>query len=55
MRVSSRLIFARSWSGFRATTSCAVEQLGLAMMFRAVKPLIASAFTSGTIRGTSES
>jgi hypothetical protein len=24
---------ARSWSGFSATTICAVEQLGLAMMF----------------------
>lgn len=44
-----------SCSGFSATTSCAVEQLGLAMMFFLVKPATASAFTSGTISGTSGS
>ena len=46
---------ARSCSGFSTTTSCAVEQFGLAMMFLRVKPPIASAFTSGTISGTSGS
>jgi hypothetical protein len=46
---------AMSWRGFSATTSCAVEQLGLAMMFLWRKPSIASAFTSGTINGTLES
>ena len=44
-----------SCSGFSATTSCAVEQFGLAMMFFLVKPAAASAFTSGTISGTSGS
>ena len=46
---------ALSCSGFSATTSCAVEQFGLAMMFFLVKPATASAFTSGTISGTSGS
>jgi hypothetical protein len=46
---------ARSCRGFRATTSCAVEQFGLAMMFFLVKPRTASAFTSGTTSGTSSS
>ncbi len=49
----TRLIVAASWSGFKATTICAVEQLGLAMMFFLLKPEMASAFTSGTIKGTS--
>src|SRR6266699_2622610 len=48
-------MIALSCKGFRATTSCAVEQFGLAMMFFLVKPATASAFTSGTIRGTSGS
>ena len=48
-----RLIVARSCSGFIATTSCAVEQFGLAMMFLRVNSEIASGFTSGTISGTS--
>jgi hypothetical protein len=39
----------------RATTSCAVEQFGLAMMPFLRKSLTASAFTSGTISGTSGS
>jgi hypothetical protein len=38
-----------------ATTSCAVEQFGFAMMFFLVKPAAASALTSGTISGTSGS
>src|SRR5882672_7061034 len=46
---------ALSCSGFSATTSCAVEQFGLAMMFFFVKPATASAFTSGTTSGTSGS
>lgn len=46
---------ALSCSGFSATTSCAVEQFGLAMMFFVLKPAAASAFTSGTISGTSGS
>ncbi len=46
---------ARSCSGFSATTSCAVEQFGLAMMFFLAKPLAAAALTSGTISGTSGS
>ena len=46
---------ALSCSGFSATTSCAVEQFGLAMMFFLVKPATASALTSGTISGTSGS
>ena len=49
------MIVAASCSGFSATTSCAVEQFGLAMMFFLVKPATASAFTSGTISGTSGS
>jgi hypothetical protein len=49
------LIFAKSCSGLSATTSCAVEQFGLAMMFFLVKPRTASAFTSGTTSGTSAS
>src|SRR5665647_2987932 len=44
---------ALSCSGLSATTSWAVEQFGLAMMFFLVKPATASAFTSGTISGTS--
>src|SRR3954469_2059493 len=51
----TRVILALSCSGFSATTSCAVEQFGLAMMFFLRKPTTASAFTSGTISGTSES
>ncbi len=35
--------------------AAAVEQLGLAMMLRLRKPMIASAFHLGTISGTSES
>jgi hypothetical protein len=46
---------ALSCSGLSATTSCAVEQFGLAMMPRLRKPATASALTSGTISGTSES
>src|ERR1700678_2802050 len=46
---------ALSCSGFNATTSCAVEQFGLAMMFFLTKPPTASALTSGTISGTSGS
>src|SRR3979411_1855849 len=46
---------ALSCSGFSATTSCAVEQFGLAMMFFLTKPETASALTSGTISGTSGS
>ena len=46
---------ARSCSGFNATTSCAVEQFGLAMMFFLPKPLAAAALTSGTMSGTSGS
>src|SRR4029079_7010393 len=38
-----------------APTSGAVEQVGLAMIFFLVKPVTASAFTSGTIKGTSGS
>ena len=49
------MITAASCSGFSATTSWAVEQLGLAMMFFLEKPRMASGFTSGTIRGTSGS
>src|SRR5579871_3254135 len=52
---TTRVIFARSWSGLRATTSWAVEQFGLAMMPFFRNPAIASAFTSGTISGTSGS
>src|SRR5674476_1495259 len=51
----TRLIVALSCSGLSATTSWAVEQFGLAMMFFLVKPATASAFTSGTINGTSGS
>src|SRR3984893_5031288 len=43
---------ALSCSGFSATTSWAVEQFGLAMMFFLTKPATASALTSGTISGT---
>ena len=46
---------ARSCSGFSATTSCAVEQFGLAMMRFLAKPSSACAFTSGTTSGTSGS
>jgi hypothetical protein len=46
---------AASCSGFSATTSCAVEQFGLAMMFFLVKPRDRVGFTSGTISGTSAS
>jgi len=46
---------ALSCSGFNATTSCAVEQFGLAMIFFLTKPTTASALTSGTIKGTSGS
>src|SRR5205085_3261748 len=46
---------ALSCSGFSATTSCAVEQFGLAMMFFFVNPPTASALTSGTTSGTSGS
>src|ERR1700759_689823 len=46
---------AASCSGFSAPTSCAVEQFGLAMIFFFAKPFTASAFTSGTISGTSGS
>jgi hypothetical protein len=46
---------AASCNGFSTTTSCAVEQFGLAIMFFLRKPTIASAFTSGTISGTSAS
>jgi hypothetical protein len=49
------LIVARSCSGFSATTSWAVEQFGLAMMYFFEKPLAASALTSGTTSGTSGS
>jgi hypothetical protein len=49
------LIVALSCSGFNATTSWAVEQFGLAMMFFLRKPSTAAAFTSGTISGTSGS
>src|SRR5580692_11960762 len=52
---TTRLIFALSCSGFRATTSWAVEQFGLAMMFFLEKFFAASALTSGTISGTSGS
>src|SRR3954452_15080004 len=52
---TTRLMTALSCSGFSATTSCAVEQFGLAMMFFLVKPAAASALTSGTISGTSGS
>ena len=52
---TTRLIVALSCNGFSATTSWAVEQLGLAMMFFLENPFAASALTSGTIRGTSES
>ena len=44
---------AWSCSGFSATTICMVWQFGLAMMFFLVYPTTASAFTSGTISGTS--
>jgi hypothetical protein len=54
-RHDDALDLAASCSGFSATTSCAVEQFGLAMMFFLVKPMTASAFTSGTISGTSAS
>jgi hypothetical protein len=47
------VILAASCSGFSATTSWAVEQFGLAMMFFLRKPSMASGFTSGTISGTS--
>src|SRR3954467_13149681 len=54
VETTTRLIFARSCSGFRATTIWMVEQLGLATM-----PLgmwrRASALTSGTTSGTSGS
>src|SRR5207248_11401257 len=50
-----RFILAFSCSGLSATTSCAVEQFGLAIIFFLVKPETASAFTSGTINGTSGS
>jgi hypothetical protein len=53
VETTTRLILAKSCSGFSATTSWAVEQFGLAMMLRLVKPAIASGFTSGTISGTS--
>ena len=46
---------AASCNGLSATTSCMVEQFGLAMMYFFEKPLAASAFTSGTTRGTSGS
>ncbi len=46
---------ALSCNGLSATTSCAVEQFGLAMMFFFLKPSVAAAFTSGTISGTSGS
>jgi hypothetical protein len=46
---------ALSCNGLSATTSCAVEQFGLAMMPFLRKPVIASALTSGTISGTSAS
>src|ERR1044071_3003511 len=46
---------AASCSGLSATTSCAVEQFGLAMMFFLEKPSSACAFTSGTTSGTSGS
>jgi hypothetical protein len=36
VETTTRLMRARSWRGLRATTICAVEQLGLAMMFLAV-------------------
>src|SRR6201989_2164111 len=55
VETTTRLITALSCSGFSATTSCAVEQFGLAMMFFLVKPAAAAAFTSGTISGTSGS
>src|SRR5436190_565271 len=48
-------MIALSCSGLSATTSCAVEQFGLAMMPFLRKPTTASAFTSGTISGTSGS
>src|SRR6201995_660638 len=48
-------MIALSCKGFSATTSCAVEQFGFAMMFFLVKPAAAAAFTSGTINGTSGS
>src|SRR4029077_7489142 len=46
---------ALSCSGFSATTSCAVEQFGLAMRFFLGKPESASAFPAGTISGQWES
>jgi hypothetical protein len=46
---------AASCSGLSATTSWAVEQFGLAMMFFLAKPSSAAAFTSGTTSGTSGS
>src|SRR5580704_790233 len=46
---------ALSCSGLSATTSWAVEQFGLAMMFFLRKPATASALTSGTTSGTSGS
>ena len=49
------MALAASCSGFSATTSWTVEQFGLAMMFFLPASLIASGFTSGTIRGTSGS
>src|ERR1700750_498025 len=55
VETTTRLMLALSCSGFSATTSCAVEQFGLAMIFFLVKPLTASALTSGTISGTSGS
>src|SRR5579871_1786372 len=52
---TTRVIFAWSWSGLRATTSWAVEQFGLAMMPFFRNPSMAFALTSGTISGTSRS
>jgi hypothetical protein len=46
------LIVAASCSGFSATSSCAVEQFGLAMMFFGEAD-DGAGFTSGTISGTS--
>ena len=46
---------ALSCSGLSATTSCAVEQFGLATMPFLRKPSRAWAFTSGTTSGTSGS
>jgi hypothetical protein len=50
-----RLIFAWSCSGFSATTSCAVEQFGLAMMFFLGEAGNRVRVDSGTISGTSAS